>query len=136
MADLDDDDQADDDALVGTIAPVEEPADTEEPPAAIDVPDSEFGRWTFSGPPAEKADPAEARRLIAADTQRPFDLEVGPLFRANLLRLGQEEHILLLMTHHIVSDGWSSGLLRRESSFPSCAPILPQGTLRVQAQRR
>lgn len=40
-----------------------------------------------------------------------FDLSTGPLIRATLLRLGSFEHILLLTTHHIISDGWSSGVM-------------------------
>src|SRR5262249_47496346 len=40
----------------------------------------------------------------------------GPLFRAMLLRLGAEEHVLLLSMHHVVSDGWSVGVLFRELS--------------------
>src|SRR5262245_11356959 len=46
--------------------------------------------------------------------QRPFNLSTGPLVRAHLLRLSTEEHILLLSMHHIVSDGWSLGVLIRE----------------------
>ncbi|WP_036499000.1 non-ribosomal peptide synthetase [Nitrosococcus oceani] len=46
--------------------------------------------------------------------QQPFDLTVCPLFRATLLVLGAEEHILLLVMHHIISDGWSVGVLIRE----------------------
>ncbi|MBW3656552.1 MAG: AMP-binding protein, partial [Gemmatimonadetes bacterium] len=60
---------------------------------------------------------AEVRReLVAEATARPFDLSAGPLFRASLLRLGAEEHVLLLAQHHIVSDGWSMGVLYRELS--------------------
>jgi amino acid adenylation domain-containing protein len=59
---------------------------------------------------------AEAKRRIEADANRPFDLARGPLFRATLLRLESEEHILLLTMHHIVSDGWSMGVLYRELS--------------------
>src|SRR5438034_897171 len=44
----------------------------------------------------------------------PFDLGRGPLLRGKLLRLGEEEHALLLTMHHIVSDGWSVGVLVRE----------------------
>ena len=58
----------------------------------------------------------EANRLIEEEAQRPFDLEQGPLFRAALLRLSDNEHILLLTLHHIVSDAWSQGVLRRELS--------------------
>lgn len=57
---------------------------------------------------------AEAYRLAAEDAERPFDLAAGPLFRARLLRLGEEEHVLLLAMHHIISDAWSFGVLLRE----------------------
>jgi amino acid adenylation domain-containing protein len=50
------------------------------------------------------------------EARRPFDLAAGPLFRAALLRLGAEEHVLLLSVHHIVADGWSMGVLYRELS--------------------
>ncbi|MCP4655559.1 MAG: hypothetical protein GY856_09090, partial [bacterium] len=55
----------------------------------------------------------EARRLAAAEARRPFDLATGPLLRVTLLRLA-EEQVLLLTMHHIVSDGWSMGIFRRE----------------------
>ena len=45
-----------------------------------------------------------------------FDLEAGPLIRGRLIRLGEEEHALLITMHHIVSDGWSMGVLIRELS--------------------
>jgi amino acid adenylation domain-containing protein len=54
------------------------------------------------------------RELVAEATARPFDLSTGPLFRVSLLRLGAEEHVLLLAQHHVVSDGWSMGVLYRE----------------------
>src|ERR1051326_9231687 len=44
----------------------------------------------------------------------PFNLARGPLLRVTLLRLGEEEHVLLLTMHHIVSDGWSMSVLVRE----------------------
>ncbi|HLO02124.1 MAG TPA: amino acid adenylation domain-containing protein, partial [Symbiobacteriaceae bacterium] len=53
----------------------------------------------------------EAIRLITADAARPFDLAAGPLWRAQVIRLGPEEHIFLLTIHHIVFDGWSMGVL-------------------------
>jgi amino acid adenylation domain-containing protein/non-ribosomal peptide synthase protein (TIGR01720 family) len=59
---------------------------------------------------------AEARRLANAEGQQSFDLAQGPLLRARLLKLGDEEHIVLLTMHHIVSDGWSMGLLIDELS--------------------
>ncbi|MBW3570370.1 MAG: amino acid adenylation domain-containing protein [Gemmatimonadetes bacterium] len=56
----------------------------------------------------------EARRRARAETEAPFDLAAGPLFRARLLRLGEREHVLLVTMHHAVSDGWSMGVLFRE----------------------
>ncbi|HYR06905.1 MAG TPA: condensation domain-containing protein, partial [Longimicrobium sp.] len=57
---------------------------------------------------------AGMRRRVTEEAARPFDLAAGPLFRAALLRLGAEDHVLLLSMHHIVSDGWSMGVLQRE----------------------
>ncbi|HEV3051653.1 MAG TPA: amino acid adenylation domain-containing protein, partial [Longimicrobium sp.] len=59
---------------------------------------------------------AEVRRRATEHASRPFDLAEGPLFRAALLRVADEEHVLLLCIHHIVSDGWSTGVLLRELS--------------------
>ncbi|HEU4766874.1 MAG TPA: condensation domain-containing protein, partial [Pyrinomonadaceae bacterium] len=63
-------------------------------------------------PPAERE--AKAERMANEETQQPFDLTHGPLFRFRLLRLAAERHILLLTMHHIISDGWSLGVLGRE----------------------
>ncbi|WP_420126163.1 amino acid adenylation domain-containing protein [Longimicrobium sp.] len=63
---------------------------------------------------AEAEREAEVTRRATADAMLPFDLTAGPLFRAELLRLSAEEHVLLLSMHHIVSDGWSMGVLDRE----------------------
>ncbi|HLM54812.1 MAG TPA: amino acid adenylation domain-containing protein [Pyrinomonadaceae bacterium] len=49
-----------------------------------------------------------------SELQRPFDLSRGPLVRAGLLRLGEDEHQLLLTMHHIISDGWSIGVMITE----------------------
>jgi len=57
---------------------------------------------------------AEEARLAAAEAARPFDLARGPLLRGALLRLDPSEHVLLLDVHHIVSDGWSIGVLADE----------------------
>ncbi len=59
----------------------------------------------------------ESRRLAAENAARPFDLAAGPLFRPLLLRLGAEDHVVLTALHHIVSDGWSTGVLVRELSL-------------------
>jgi pristinamycin I synthase 3 and 4 len=52
----------------------------------------------------------EVRRLAGAEALVPFDLGRGPLLRTRLLRLGVEDHVLLVTMHHIVSDGWSLGV--------------------------
>ncbi|HEX5708618.1 MAG TPA: amino acid adenylation domain-containing protein, partial [Pyrinomonadaceae bacterium] len=57
---------------------------------------------------------AEASRLSHEEAARPFDLARGPLMRARLLRLDGDEHLLMVTMHHIVSDGWSLGVLLRE----------------------
>ena len=59
---------------------------------------------------------AEARQLSAAEAERSFDLERGPLFRARLMRIRDDDHSLLLTMHHIVSDAWSVRILLREIS--------------------
>ncbi|WP_186156384.1 non-ribosomal peptide synthetase [Burkholderia gladioli] len=63
--------------------------------------------------PAAEQETAVAR-IREAEAAAPFDLEQGPLIRGQLLRLGAEQHILLITQHHIVSDGWSLGLLVEE----------------------
>jgi amino acid adenylation domain-containing protein len=63
-------------------------------------------------PPAEREE--EARRLAGAAAARPFDLHAGPLFRTRLLRLSEDDHVLVLAMHHVVTDGWSMGVLFRE----------------------
>jgi amino acid adenylation domain-containing protein len=74
------------------------------------------------------------QRLSSEEAQRPFDLARGPLLRASLLKLAPQEHVLLLTVHHIVSDGWSLGVLNRElgalygaysQGRPSPLPELP-----------
>ncbi|HEX6047361.1 MAG TPA: amino acid adenylation domain-containing protein [Pyrinomonadaceae bacterium] len=57
---------------------------------------------------------AEARRLANEETHRPFDLLTAPLLRASVLRLSEQEHVLLCTMHHIISDGWSLEVLTRE----------------------
>ena len=65
---------------------------------------------------AEAEREAAAQRLLGAEASKPFELEQGPVLRVGLLKLGAEEHIALLTLHHIVSDGWSMGVLVRELS--------------------
>lgn len=56
----------------------------------------------------------ELRSLIDAEAKRPFDLVNGPLLRTTLIVLGEQHYVLLFTMHHIVSDGWSTGLLVSE----------------------
>jgi len=55
-----------------------------------------------------------ASQIANAEARRPFDLSCGPLIRCRVLRLDEQEHIILLTMHHIISDAWSSGILIRE----------------------
>ncbi|HVS00777.1 MAG TPA: condensation domain-containing protein, partial [Thermoanaerobaculia bacterium] len=67
----------------------------------------------------------EALCLAREEARRPFDLQRGPLLRLTLLRLSGQEHILLLTMHHIVSDGWSMGVLLREVAALHAGRSLP-----------
>jgi amino acid adenylation domain-containing protein len=76
----------------------------------------------------------EMTRLARLEAQMPFDLRRGPLMRSALLKLSETEHVLLLTMHHIVSDGWSMGVLVKEvaelyearvAGKPSPLPELP-----------
>lgn len=63
-------------------------------------------------PPGDRA--AEARRIAVREARRRFDVARGPLCRALLLRLGENEQILIWLTHHIIFDGWSDGVFMEE----------------------
>ncbi|WLI31591.1 non-ribosomal peptide synthase/polyketide synthase [Pseudomonas rhodesiae] len=52
-------------------------------------------------------DEAHLEATLQACIAQPFDLRAGPLMRVNLLRLAEDEHVLVLVQHHIISDGWS-----------------------------
>jgi hypothetical protein len=95
-------------------------------------------RKDLCGQPAEARE-AEARRIASQEAWKPFDLTRGPLVRAVLLRLDERLHVLLLLTHHIVFDGWSEAVLLGElrrlyAAFsrgePSPLPPLPYGYTR------
>ena len=59
---------------------------------------------------------SELERRMREEASRRFDLERGPLIRGQLIRLAAQEHVLLIIMHHIVSDGWSMGVLTNELS--------------------
>ena len=63
---------------------------------------------------AENAREAEMRRLAEEEARNPFDLFLGPMLRTCLIRLAEQEHVVLFTMHHIVSDGWSVGVLVQE----------------------
>lgn len=77
----------------------------------------------------------KAEELARAEARIPLDLERGPLFRAQLLKLGPQLHVMLLTMHHIIFDGWSRRILIQELSAlydAFCAgktPALPQPAL-------
>jgi len=77
----------------------------------------------------------EIEKLIIAERGQHFDLSEGPLFKFKLLCIHQEKHILIITIHHIVSDGWSEGLLNKElsilynSHIIDVPPDLPEVTI-------
>jgi amino acid adenylation domain-containing protein len=87
----------------------------------------------FSGLEESQRESA-VRRQLGQAAREPFNLTTGPLFRAKLYRLANNDHILFWLLHHIVADGWSLGVLQREMSLlytafaagrPSPIPELP-----------
>ncbi|MEW2380313.1 amino acid adenylation domain-containing protein [Micromonospora sp. NPDC047812] len=60
--------------------------------------------------------PGEAESVARAEAAEPFDLAAGPLMRATVLRIGPTEHMLLVVVHHLVFDGWSLGPFERHLS--------------------
>jgi ribosomal protein S18 acetylase RimI-like enzyme len=97
------------------------------------VPAVDLAVLDLSGLPAAERE-AEVLRLANEEAHCAFDLAQGPLLRAGLLRLGPEEHVLLLTTHHIAADGWSVGVLFNDlgalygalaAGKPSPLPELP-----------
>lgn len=111
-----------------TIFPFREGQSVQEilPPApfALDLLD-------LSSLPAEERTPASERAVQRA-ARKPFSLEKGPLLRALLCRLGEQEHILMLSMHQIIADGWSMGVLMQEiaacydSLLRGQSPALPE----------
>ena len=75
------------------------------PPAHFDLPVDDLSHL----PESDRE--AEVVRRVNEDGNTGFDLERGPLFRVHLLRLADEDHVLLLCMHHVISDGWSLGVL-------------------------
>src|SRR5262249_19164876 len=93
---------------VQVIAPI--PSDVTQSEGIFKIPTIDLQHLAES----ERED--EAMRLASEEAKRPFDLAQGPLLRAQLLRLNETEHVLLLNMHHIISDGWSIGVLIKETA--------------------
>jgi amino acid adenylation domain-containing protein len=98
------------------------------PPGRVEVPFIDISML------AEEERDAEATRLAEQSANEPFDLENGPLFRASLVRLADDEHLLLVNLHHAIGDGWSMRVLLGEIATlhaaylrgePSPLPPLP-----------
>jgi amino acid adenylation domain-containing protein len=92
-------------------------------------------RVKLSALPGRKREKRCAQLLLAA-ARRPFDLTRDALLRASLLELGDDEHVVIFSTHHIVADAWSMSILSRElwslyESFSTGRPVaLPEGAIR------
>jgi amino acid adenylation domain-containing protein len=76
----------------------------------IDIP---FYLSDLTALPANKRE-AELDRLIQAETEKAFDLSLGPLLRVTLFKLAEDEHVLLLAIHHIISDAWALKIFFQE----------------------
>ena len=75
--------------------------------------------------------------LATAEARRPFNLERGPLLRVLLIQIGDEDHVVVLNTHHIISDQWSYGIIARElvssyNAFCAGRPFAVQPDLAIQ----
>ncbi|MEV5330010.1 amino acid adenylation domain-containing protein [Nonomuraea sp. NPDC052634] len=79
---------------------------------------------TVRDAPDEAAAKEQAERFLAA----PFDLAAGPIARALLIRLGDDDHVLVIAVHHIAADGWSADVLLREvfARYDGRTPPAPQ----------
>src|SRR5262245_46404372 len=86
----------------------DEPVQVIEPAAGVEMPAVDLRGL------GEEERKRRAKELTQEEAARPFDLRKGPMLRVKLLRLGEEEHVLLATMHHVASDGWSLGLLRKE----------------------
>jgi glutamate/tyrosine decarboxylase-like PLP-dependent enzyme/acyl carrier protein len=101
-----------------------------EPSVAVELPIVDLQHLT------EDERPDEARRLSTEWLRRPFDLEVAPLIRVGAIRLRPTEHMLVIVAHHLVTDGWSMELLIREVSalYSAFSRGLPSPLQNVPAQ--
>ena len=84
---------------------------------------------------AEGDQPARLKEAIRKEASAPFDLAHGPLLRGRLFRLGAQDHVLVISTHHILVDGWSQGIIQRDlwtiyqALVDGREPVLPPLTI-------
>ena len=119
------------DVLRTTFAVVDDtPVQVVAPTLALALPQTDLSAL----PHAERT--LRADELARQEAWTGFDLAAGPLIRARLLRMSEEEHILLLTVHHIVTDAWSMGVLAREAAALYAAYALgepsPLAPLQIQ----
>src|SRR5581483_7013131 len=90
--------------------------------------------YTDLAPRPDSERMSQAMQLAVEAAREPFDLQTGPLLRARLLRLAEQDHVLNLTIHHIAIDGWSRGVFLKELGIlyqaflagqPSPLPELP-----------
>ncbi|SEP61869.1 amino acid adenylation domain-containing protein [Streptomyces sp. yr375] len=110
-------------AVVGRHAPLRtvfEERDGQPVPVVLPAPDEVSLALLDLGAADDGAPAPDAERraldLAREEARRPFDLAAGPLLRALLIRLGADDHVLVLVVHHIATDGWSMSLLWQELS--------------------
>lgn len=114
-----------------TVFPERKGEGVQEIQAHIPVPIHVLNLQNLSAPEREK----QVERIITHEALRPFNLSTGPLLRISLIQLTASEHLLMLNMHHIISDGWSIGVLIQElgilySAFVQGEPSpLPELTL-------
>ncbi|QFQ99404.1 amino acid adenylation domain-containing protein [Streptomyces phaeolivaceus] len=75
------------------------------------------------------ADPGELDSLLEKETTHPLDLAAGPVLRVRLIRLAPEEHMLVILVHHIAVDGWSGSVMLRELTALCTGRELPAPAL-------
>ncbi|AXI76784.1 non-ribosomal peptide synthetase [Peterkaempfera bronchialis] len=96
-------------SLRGTVSTVDgTPGMVFTPPSAVDLP---VGHLTDATPEAREA---QLAKELQEHVRQSFDLVRGPLYRFRLFRLSADEHVLSLVFHHLVTDGWSTSLLLRQ----------------------
>ncbi|MFB9443510.1 amino acid adenylation domain-containing protein [Dactylosporangium vinaceum] len=119
-------------AAVNGIAARHEPLRSRFPAGDDGKPHVVVDAWTpLEVPVVDAEGEAAAERLVTEAIAVPFDLATGPLLRPLLVRIGPADHVLLILIHHIATDGWSMDLVHNEfvagydAAVEGRAPALP-----------